>query len=399
MRVLFINSFFSVGGPPRIVRGIYDVLSEKGHECALAAGREKPLEYMNTVPIGGKINKYLHAVDSYIFDRQGFGSKGPTKRLIKFIESYKPNIIHLHNLHGYYINIEVLFDYLKKAGLPVVVTLHDCWMMTGHCAHFDFVGCERWKSGCFDCPEKGAYPRSFGFDNSKSNYVRKKAAFTGVGNLTIVGVSNWLAQLAKESFLGEYPVRAIHNGIDLEKFKVTPGNFREKYGLEDKKIILGVAQNWMERKGVEDFARLAELLDDSYKIVMVGVTQEVRELLPESILALERTENIEQLCEIYTAADVFLNMTKNDSFPTVNLEALACGTPVVTYRTGGSPEAIDDTCGVITEERTPGSALAAIKKAENLNSENCIARARQFDMNDKYNEYVKLYEVIIQNNV
>lgn len=397
MKVLQINSVCGSGSTGKICTSIAEILESRGHSCLVAYGRNNvPEEYEKyALKTGNKFGIYASVLMARLFDTAGFSNRWATKKLIEQIKDYAPDIIHLHNLHGYYINIEVLFDYLKKAGIPVLLTLHDCWTFTGHCAHFDSAGCERWKTGCHNCPEKRSYPRCIGVDNSKRNYRKKKEIFTGVGNMTVVGVSRWLAGLAEKSYLNEYPIKTIHNGINLDKFKPTESDFREKYGLEDKKIILGVAQNWVEYKGVEDFVRLAGLVDDRYKIVVVGATDKIRSFLPENILAIDRIENIEQLCEIYTAADVFLNTTKNESFGLANVEALACGTPVVTYRTGGCPEIIDETCGIVTKERTIESAIEAIGQVEGISSDACVARARQFDMNDKFSQYIDLYEEIL----
>ena len=397
MKVLQINSVCGIGSTGKICSNIAEILENRGHECLIAFGRKGAPEECGkyALRIGSKLGVYASAAAARLFDRAGFSNKRATKKLIKQIKAYSPDIIHLHNLHGYYINIEILFDYLKDAHIPVVLTLHDCWSFTGHCAHFDFAGCSRWQNGCFDCPQKEAYPRSILLDNSKSNYRRKKELFTSVEDMTIVGVSNWVSDLARKSFLQKYPIKTIHNGIDLSLFKPTESDFRERYGLQGKTIILGVAQNWMEYKGVDDFVKLAGLADENYKIVVVGATDKMRSFLPENILAIDRIESVDKLCEIYSAADVFLNTTLNETFGLANVEALACGTPVVTYRTGGCPEIVDETCGIVAEKRTPESALEAIKRVGSISAEACIKRARDFDMNDKFSQYVELYEQIL----
>jgi glycosyltransferase involved in cell wall biosynthesis len=398
MKVLQINSFFSVGGPPRIVKGIYDTLLEQGHDCVLAAGRETPIDGMKIIKIGTSINKYWHLFMSRVFDAQGFSSNHATKKLINKIEKYQPDIIHLHNLHGYYINIEILFNYLKESNIPVVWTLHDCWAFTGHCAHFDYIGCDKWRTGCFNCPQKKEYPVSNVFDNSKNNYQRKKQAFSGLNNMTIVTPSKWLAKKVEESFLNQYPVKVIHNGIDLNEFKPTESDFRKKYNLEDKKIVLGVAQNWGTKKGFYDFYKLSDTLDSNYKIILVGLDSRQKEAIPNKIIGFGRTNSIQELSEIYTAADVFVNPTLEDTFPTVNLESLACGTPVITYNIGGSPESIDKTCGIkVDQGDINGLAIAIHNLCNNkiLSEEACLTRAKEFDKKDRYKEYVNLYEKLI----
>lgn len=396
MKVLQINSFFSVGGPPRIVQGIYETLEANGHECVVAAGREKPYPGMKTIQIGTPLNKYWHLIMSRVFDAQGLSSMMATKRFVKQIEDYDPDVIHLHNLHGYYLNIEVLFGYLKSANKPVVWTLHDCWPFTGHCAYFDYIGCEKWKTECGECPQKSDYPVCNGVDGSRRNYLRKKEAFVGLDNLTIVTPSKWLGGLVKESFLREYPIAVINNGIDLESFKPAESDFRKRYNITDKKIILGVAQVWGSRKGLRYFIELSSLLDDDFQIVLIGLTDKEKQFLPANIIGLSRTNSIQELVEIYTAADVFVNPTLEDNFPTTNLEALACGTPVLTFDTGGSPEAIDETCGLVIKKGDIRMLQKGIKRiiSSDHDGKQCIRRAGLFDKNERVGDYLSVYSSI-----
>ncbi|MBQ5810457.1 MAG: glycosyltransferase [Clostridia bacterium] len=398
MKVLQINSVCGIGSTGRICTGIAEILEKNGHECLIAYGRESvPERYKKYAhKIGNEFNVKLAALSARIFDNEGFSNKRATLRLIEKIKQYAPDIVHLHNLHGYYINIEILFDYLKSANIPVVSTLHDCWTMTGHCAYFDSIECKKWcEEGCSDCPLKTDYPKSIVLDNSKRNFAKKKKIFTKLFNLTFVTPSLWLSEIAKKSFLGKYRVETIYNGIDLETFKPTKGSIREKYGIGSKKIILGVANVWDKRKGLPDLIKLAELMGEEYRVVVVGLSPKQRDALPQNIIGLTRTNSTKELAELYSEACVYFNPTYEDNFPSANQEALACGTPVVTYPTGGSPEAIDAKSGVVTKERSPESAVEAIKIAESLRREDCIARAKQFDINEKYCEYLKLYEEIL----
>ena len=342
MKVLQINSVCGIRSTGRICTDLADVLEQNGHECKIAYGRESvPEKYQKyAIRIGSDIDVKIHALEARIFDNAGFGSKKATERFIKWVEEYNPDVIHLHNIHGYYINIEVLFNYLAKANKPVVWTLHDCWLFTGHCAHYSFQKCDRWKNGCFQCPQKKCYPSSLCLDSSKKNWERKKSLFTSVKNLVLVVPSKWLANQVEQSFLGMYPIKIIPNGIDLGVFKPTSSDFRERNNLENKKVILGVASAWGPRKGLNDFVELSKGLDDNYKIILVGLTEQQKNELPKNILGITRTNNVKELAEIYTAADVLFNPTYEDTYPTVNLEAQACGTPVVSYRTGGSVESI-----------------------------------------------------------
>ena len=396
MKILQINSVCGVGSTGRIATDLYKVLEEQGHECKIAYGRGTAPEGIDSIKIGSNLDNYTHVFKTRVFDKHGFGSVNATKKFIEEVKEYDPDIIHLHNIHGYYINIEILFNYLKEANKPVVWTLHDCWAFTGHCAYFDYVGCDKWKSGCNKCPQKQGYPTSNIIDNSKFNYENKRKLFTSMKNMTIVTPSKWLANLLKESFLDKYPVEVINNGIDLNVFKPTESNFKEKYNLQGKFIVLGVASVWEERKGLKYFIELSKELSDDFKIVIVGVNEKQKKELPQNIIAITRTNNIKELAEVYTAADVFVNPTLEDNFPTTNLESLACGTPVITFNTGGSIESIDDNTGSIIEvgDLTKVSVIIGdkIKKYNRKNTIKCIERANTlFNKNDKYKEYINIY--------
>jgi len=343
VKYLFINSVAGVGSTGKIAAEQCRALMAQGHQCLLAFGREKRnCDDVPTLQIGTTRDYYAHALQTRIFDNVGFGSAGATKRFLREVREYDPDVIWLHNVHGYYIHIGLLFDYLRTSGKKIFWTLHDCWSFTGHCAYFDFAACDRWKTGCHHCPQKGTYPASKVLDNSRGNYAEKKRLFTGIPNLTIVTPSKWLAKLVGESYLKEYPVEVVYNTINTDIFCPTPSDFREKHGLHDKQILLGVAGVWEERKGMRDFVKLAAMLGEDQKIVLVGVPGDLAKTLPASILALPRTASAKELAEIYTAADVFVNPTYEDNLPTVNLEARACGTRVVSYDTGGCAETLGD---------------------------------------------------------
>lgn len=341
MKVLLINSVCGIGSTGRICTDIADELIKQGHECKIAYGRGVvPEKYSNiVVRIGSKYNNIVDALKTRLFDNAGFNSKRATKKFIKWLKLYNPDVIHLHNLHGYYINIEILFKYLTTCGKKIVWTLHDEWAFTGHCAVLG--SCEKWQEGCLNCTKNKAYPSSF-VNKSKKNFLKKKGLFMGLEEMTLVTPSKWLANLAKQSFLKKYDIQVINNGIDTSVFKPTQSDFREKYGLQDKKLVLGVASIWGKGKGFDDFVRLSKILDNSYKIVLVGVSQKQIKELSKEILAIRRTNNVKELAKIYTIADVFVNATYIDNYPTVNLEAQCCGTPVITYSTGGSVESVPE---------------------------------------------------------
>lgn len=341
MKYLFINSVAGFGSTGRIAAQQCRDLMAQGHQCTLAFGRDKAnCDDIPTVRIGGDWDVRLHGLRNRLLDDQGFGSKAATRRFLDWVKEYDPDVIWLHNVHGYYLHIGLLFSYLKTCGKQIRWTLHDCWTFTGHCAYFDFAGCEKWKTGCHHCPQKHTYPQSLLLDNSRKNFRQKSSLFTGIPNLTLITPSQWLADLLQESYLREYPVEVVYNTINTEIFKPSPSNFREKHGLQDKKILLGVASIWEERKGLRDFVKLSDMLPAQYKILLVGVTAQQEKALPQNILALPRTNSPRELAEIYTAADLFVNPTYEDNYPTVNLEARACGTRIVCYDTGGCRETL-----------------------------------------------------------
>ena len=352
MRILLINAVCGTGSTGKICAELAEKFEKEGNEVKIAYGRDGfvPEKYQKyAVRIGNDTDVKLHALKTRITDKHGLYSKKATKQFLKWAEEYSPDILWLHNIHGYYINYEMLFSWIKsRPQMQVKWTLHDCWSFTGHCPHFMVAKCDKWKSQCQKCPQTKRYPASYVFDNSRQNYIRKKAAFTGVKNMTVITPSKWLAELVKESYLKEYEVEVVYNTIDTSVFKPTESDFRTKNGLENKKIILGVASTWDKYKGLYDFYELRKLLDENYSIVLVGLNDTQLGELPGGIIGIKRTNSKEELAAIYTAADVFVNPTYEDTYPTVNLEAQACGTPVITYRTGGSPETLSiDNCAVV----------------------------------------------------
>lgn len=344
MKVLLINSVCGFGSTGRICAQLADKLRSEGHQVKIAYGRmdNVPEKYRSmAVRIGTDMDMRLHGVATRVFDAHGFASRSATRRFLAWAEEYKPDLVWLHNIHGYYINVELLFAWIKKhPQMQVKWTLHDCWAFTGHCAFFTMAGCSKWETRCADCVKKKGYPASLLLDGSSRNFDRKRAAFTGVKNMTLITPSQWLKDLVKRSFLKEYPVEVVYNAINTEVFKPTPSDFREKHGLQDKFILLGVANIWDKRKGLADFLRLAKMLDARFRIVLIGLSDEQMQSLPANVLGMKRTSSAEELAQVYSAADLFFNPTYEDNYPTVNLEAEACGTPVVSYDTGGCRETL-----------------------------------------------------------
>lgn len=400
MKVLQINSVCGIGSTGRIATDIHHMLIDRKHESLIAYGRDLPKNCDNTLKIGTKYDVYQGVFLTRVFDLHGYGSKKSTEQLVEDIKKYNPDIIHLHNVHGYYVNIDVLFNYLRTLETPIIWTLHDCWSFTGHCANFEYVQCDRWKTGCYDCPEKKAYPASFILDRSKKNYFEKKDLFTSLKNLTIITPSVWLSKLVEQSYLQNYPIKVINNGIDLESFKPRASDFKKQHDIEGKYLILGVASVWERRKGLKYFLELNELLEENEVIVLVGLSKDQLEKLPKNIIGIAKTHNVEELAEIYSAADVFVNPTLEDNYPTTNLEAQACGTPVITFPTGGSPESISDYSGIITKMKTVEclrQSIDEIKERELKVHQNEIISGAQefFSKDDKFKEYIELYEQLV----
>ena len=334
---------------------------------------------------GNKIHAYL----GIITGGNGLFSFKGTRDLIMQLEMYKPDIVHLHNLHKFCINLPMLFNYLKTHDVKVVWTLHDCWAFTGHCPYFTMVGCDKWKNGCHNCTQIGIYPKSL-IDNSKIMYQLKKKWFNNVKNMTIVTPSVWLSELVKQSFLGNYPIKVI---------KPVKSNFREKYGISEKKnIILGVSFGWGRRKGLDVFLKLAEVLDDDkYQIVLVGTSDVIDAQLSKNIISIHKTNDQQELAEIYSAADLFVNPTREENYPTVNMEAIACGTPVVTFNTGGSPEILDENSGIVVECDDIDSLICAINhicKDKLFSEQSCVEKSKSFNADLCFEKYVELYSLI-----
>lgn len=353
MKVLQINSVCGRGSTGRIVLDIHKALIEKGHQSLVAYGRQPATGCENAIRIGTRKDIYVHGLYTRIFDKHGLGSQKATRKFLKDIERESPDIIHLHNIHGYYLNYEILFRFIKDFDKPVIWTFHDCWPFTGHCAYFTYVGCERWQHICHDCPQKKSYPGSLFFDNSRMNFERKREAFTGVKNLTIVTPSKWLAGLVKQSFLSDYEVVVIPNGIDTTVFKPVQSDFKRRHNIEDKFMILGVANVWDQRKGLRHFLELADMLENDEIIVLVGLTKKQVKNLPANIIGITKTHDVQELVGIYSAADVFVNPTLEETFGMTNLEAQACGIYTITFDSGGTRETIiDSSHGTVCGEKT-----------------------------------------------
>lgn len=396
-----INSVINSGSTGRIAEEIGQTAIANGWESYIAFGRNDRFSQSHKIKIGNDWDIQWHGLNTRLFDKHGLASKKATENFIRQIEKIRPDIIHLHNIHGYYLNIEILFNYLAKIDIPIVWTLHDCWSFTGHCTHFDFINCEKWENLCYSCPQKRMYPSSLFLDRSKINYLIKKKLFTSIKKMVIIPVSKWLEQIVEKSYLKNYPKQIIYNGIDTTIFSPQDTiHLQRKYDLINQFILIGVANIWDKRKGLNDFIELSKNINKDEKIILIGLTEKQIKDLPQNIIGISRTEDVQQLAELYSLANVFLNPTWEDNFPTTNIEALACGTPVITYRTGGSPEAITPDTGFIIDKGdllNLRKAIDTIKsKGKDSYTDACRLRVEtMFNKNDRYNEYIQLYENLL----
>ncbi len=398
MNIWQINVVGGSGSTGRLAAGIDQTLRRRGHQGTLAFGRGEAPAGSRCVAIGSSRSVYSHVLRTRLTDRHGFGSAGTTRSLLRRMEADRPDLIQLHNLHGYYLHIGELFRWLKQAGIPVVWTLHDCWAFTGHCAFFDYEGCPRWESGCHDCPQRGGYPASWVVDASHKNWSDKRAIFTGVPRLTLVTPSRWLASLVRRSFLKDYPLHVIPNGVDRTLFCPRPEEgtaLRRRFGIgEGEKLLLAAANVWEPRKGLRHLEELAFRLPTGVRLAVAGLRKDQGSGLPTSVVRLSHIAGAEEMAAWYSAADVFINPTREDNFPSVDLEALACGTPVAAFDTGGVGEALDDATGRAVR---PGDTDALLNAALELAEEDCrwacVERAAHlYDGLRRFEEYVDLYE-------
>ena len=395
IKLLQLNTVVNSGSTGRIAEDIGQVMLAHGHESYIAYGRGDRPSQSELLRVGTELDVLWHGLKTALFDRHGFGSRRATQALVRQIRALGPDVIGMHNIHGYYLNMEVLFDFFAEVDIPVVWTLHDCWSFTGHCTFFTSINCQRWQTECHDCPKKDKYPRSYGLDQSRRNFYDKKKLFTAARNLQLVTPSHWLARQLASSYLKDVPVRVIHNGVDTEAFQ--PALAQTSTSDDSRKLILGVASTWDERKGLAEFVQLADLITDDFQIVLVGLSKAQIQALPPGIQGIERTESVQALAELYGRAAVYCNPTFQDNFPSTNIEALACGTPIAAYRTGGCPEAVDEQTGRIVDVGDVAALWHAIQELSARDREEmrqaCRARAlAHFDKRDRFKDYLSLYE-------
>ena len=398
MKVLEINSC-NFGSTGNIMLQIAETARAQGYTVITSCPKSrsnKKKNIDNQVFIGNLLTRNLHLKLAYLTGLNGCFSFISTLCFLRKINKFKPDLIHLHNLHNCYINLPLLFRYIKRNHIPVIWTLHDCWSFTGQCPYFTMAKCIKWKTGCKDCPSFNEYPRSL-IDLTKIMWKLKKKWFTGVEDMTIVTPSRWLADLVKQSYLSEYSIKVINNGIDTSVFKRTKSEFKSIHGLKNKYIVLGVAFGWGDRKGYKDCLKLAEILDDNYQMVLVGVTKDQIKFLPNNILGMEQTNSQKELAEIYSASDIFINTTYEDNYPTVNLEARACGLQVITYKTGGSPESAGENAVVVETGDIIGLKYAiekCIQDKDNNTLKTIKFNLSKISADSKFMEYISIYDSI-----
>lgn len=405
VKIFQISSEVNSGSVGRIAEQIGEAVLNEGWQSYIAYARDHQPSSSKLIKIGNKFDLINHVIYTRLTDRHGFASKHATTNLINEIKKINPDLVQLQHLHGYFINIKMLCEYLSKANIPVVWTFHDCWAFTGHCAYYDFANCQKWQKQCCNCPQIQEYPKSF-IDRSFNNFNDKKQLFNSISNLTIVPVSNWLGDEIRKSFLKTKNIEVIHNGINLKIFypRSEINWIIEKYQLKDKFIILGVANPWSDRKGLKYFIELSKILSIEKQIVLIGLTKRQISKLPNNIIGVERTESADELAEFYSISDVFLNPTLEEALGMTNIEALACGTPVITFKSGGSPETIDNDTGLVVSKGNIQELKNAIEivqqNSKNFYTNKCISRVHNlFNKELNFVKYIDLYKKLLIKNL
>lgn len=397
MKVLQVNATFGIGSTGKIMSDLSKVITDKGFEsymlCAYSNVKQDNLYVMSKLPYPW--NARLNILRMMLTGMNGQSFYNDTKKAIHWIEKINPDIMHIHNIHGDWINIEVLFEFIIQKNIPVLWTFHDCWPFTGRCSHFELAKCQKWKKQCFECKNLSVYPTTIYFDYSYEMYKQKKGLFSKIPQLSIVTPSKWLADYVKQSYFSCRSIDVIHNGIDIKKYKVIESVRNNK---KNKKILLGVANSWSETKGLKDFYKLNEIIDhNKYEIMLVGLNDRQLNSLPKSIKGIKRTNSEAELIDLYNEAFVFINPTYQDNYPTTNLEAMSCGTPVITYNTGGCSESINNTTGFVVEQGDIEGLYRIVRSMANIDYIECSRVAKSYcDKNICFEAYIKKYNDIYE---
>lgn len=392
------NPVANWGSTGRLTEDIGDVAMAAGWESYIAFGRQFNPSKSHLLRVGGKVSVITHTLHTRLFDRQGFGSYFATKQLLKKLDDLKPDVFQFHNLHGNFLNLPLVLRYASQKDIPIVWSLHDCWSMTGHCAHFVKIGCDRWKTGCFKCPLKSEYPNSWLFDSSRKNYREKKKLIETVPHITIVSGSEWLANIASQSYFKGRDIHVIPDGIDTNVYQPRQNNdaLRKRFGLESKFVILATGTGWGEDKGLSDYGKLRKILSDDYAIVLVGMSQAWLSKVPEGVIGLPRTKTPEELSEYYSMADCVMSLSRMESFGLTPVEGYACGTPAIVYDTTALPELITPETGFVAKFLDVEDVKEKVVALRKIGKEYYKIRCREialakYDRNVCYNEYLKLY--------
>ena len=400
-KLLLINVALNWGSTGKIVEGIGKLALSNGWEVYVAHGSRYVNESeLNSYCVTTKLGEILHYIESSLFDAQGRGSRLSTRKFLKVIDGIEPDIVQIHNIHGCFINYPILFNYFRERRIPVVWTLHDCWSMTGHCVHFERTHCDKWKIQCSHCPQKRDFPKSYLLDRSKSNYIKKKELFTSMVNMRITTVSSWLKGVVEQSYLRKFPIDVVYNGVDTNQFDRTENSIRERLKIGNKKMLLAVASGFEERKGIYDYVALSKVLPNRYQIVHVGVNQNDCKLLPASIIAVRHANGVKELACFYSAADVLLSLSYEETFGLTIAEAMSCGTPAVVYDNTAQPELITLETGIVVKSGDINAVLNAVieicEKGKDFYFEACRRRAEnRFDKNKRYKEYMDVYYTLM----
>lgn len=407
MNIVQINITYRSGSTGKIMSDLSDVIKQYGGNSYMVSGYKNKEDQgiVDHIYYVDMADKYFEVRKDLLISRitgeMGYRHKNRSKAVVSWIQQKQPDVIHLHNIHGDWLHIKTLFDYIRQSNVPVVWTIHDCWPFTGRCSHFAVWGCEKWKTQCLKCKNKDIYPITYFFDKSEKMFIDKKSWFTGLNNVVLVTPSEWLARQVRQSYLGEYPVEVIQSGIDLNVFYPRKEKSRYLYTIADgKSIILGVASSWSERKGLRDFFELDKIIDHrKYQIVLVGLNKKQLRNLPKTILGISRTENQEELAVLYSQADCYLNCSILETMGMTTVEAMACGTPVVVYDKTAIPEAVAGNCGIILKNRKINELYHAVEtvcKRKKKVSNDCRARVvDNYEKNFQFSKYIDLYHKLI----
>lgn len=402
-KLVQFNPVANWGSTGRLAEDIGEVVIDAGWDSYIAFGRQFNPSKSHLLQVGGKWSVISHTLKTRLFDRQGFGSYCATKELLKQLDEIKPDVFQFHNLHGNYLNLPLILKYATEKDIPIVWSLHDCWSMTGHCPHFYKIGCEKWKTECHHCPLKMEYPNSWLFDSSRRNHREKKALIEAIPRLTIISGSEWLAGVAAQSYFKNREIHFIPDGIDMDIYqpRSNGAELRKRLGLEGKFVILATGTGWGEDKGLSDYGKLRKLLSDEYAIVLVGMSQEWLEKVPEGVIGLPRTKTPQELSEYYSMADCVMSLSKMESFGLTPVEGFACGTPAIVYDTSALPELITPETGFVAKYLDVEDVKDKVEKMRSIGKAFYTSKCREiavqkYDRKKCYDEYIKIYKSFLK---